>query len=219
MTRFHFGDFTLDMSRFELTRAGHKVAIQPKIVDLLHVLLSHRDRVVTRSELFEKVWPGVRVGQASLNRAVRELRRVLGDDGQSRYVATLSRRGYRFIAPVSLAPRPHRPRAMVAPPERGQHLHSALLLSSSARTLHELGSVFEIPRAMVGSAGTVVCHYTDDGAQLSGSHREFVARHREEYSRDDVFQRRAAQLDYHAGPHLAARMSPDELREHRRSVA
>jgi len=94
MSVLRFGDFSLDDRTFELRSAGHKVALQPKVFDLLRHLVRHRDRVVTRDELFAAIWPGVRVGQASLNRLVRELRRALGDDDRDpRFVATVQRRG------------------------------------------------------------------------------------------------------------------------------
>ena len=71
--------------------------------DVLRFLIAHRDRLVTKEELLEGVWPGTFVGPNALTRAVAQLRKALGDDAdEPRYVETVARRGYRFIAPVVL---------------------------------------------------------------------------------------------------------------------
>src|SRR5262245_49720529 len=55
--RYTFGDYTLDTHRYELCRAGIPLKLQPKVFDLLAYLIQHRDRVVTRQELFDILWP------------------------------------------------------------------------------------------------------------------------------------------------------------------
>ena len=55
--RYTLGDYTLDTHRYELCRAGISLKLQPKIFDLLAYLIQHRDRVVTRQELFDALWP------------------------------------------------------------------------------------------------------------------------------------------------------------------
>jgi DNA-binding winged helix-turn-helix (wHTH) protein len=97
-----FDEFELDPSARELRRAGVRVPLQPKAFDLLTYLARNRDRVVSRRELLEAVWPGVHVTGASVGRALKSARAALGDDAErARFLLTLPRRGWRFVAPVS----------------------------------------------------------------------------------------------------------------------
>jgi predicted ATPase len=96
---FRFGDCELREDTMELLRGGAKVAIQPKVLQLLLVLLRHRARALTRTELFELVWADVRVGQDSLTRAIVQARRAIGDDRQE-MIATVRGHGFRFAATV-----------------------------------------------------------------------------------------------------------------------
>jgi DNA-binding winged helix-turn-helix (wHTH) protein/hemoglobin-like flavoprotein len=97
--RHYFEDFVLDEESFELLQGGVRLDVQPKVLDVLRYLLIHRDRLVSREELLEHVWPNVIVGDASLARAVREVRRVLEDDGDRQHIIkTVHGRGYRFVA-------------------------------------------------------------------------------------------------------------------------
>ena len=56
--RYRFGDYLFDTERYELHRAGVLVPLRPKECDVLAYLLAHRDRVVSKDELLEQVWPG-----------------------------------------------------------------------------------------------------------------------------------------------------------------
>jgi len=99
--RYDFGDVSLDFNRMTVTRGGSPVSIEPKVFDLLRFLIAHRDRLVTKEELLEGVWPGTFVAPNALTRAVAQLRKALGDDAEEpRYIETVAKRGYRFIAPV-----------------------------------------------------------------------------------------------------------------------
>jgi DNA-binding winged helix-turn-helix (wHTH) protein len=208
---FRFGEYTLDLQRFELRRRDRALAVQPKIFALLGHLVRHRDRVVTRAELFSNVWPGVFVGQSSLNRAVRELRRVLGDDEkQPRFIATIPRRGYRFIGTVE--------GGAPAVDARGK-TQDVLVRVAAAHTSGELFAALEGTGAIVDAAATILCRYADDGPHLSGSREDFVRRYRPEYLDDDLLQRRATQTDYETGPHIAMRLPDEVRREHYRTVA
>src|SRR5262245_6198622 len=95
---FAFGPFTLDCARYQLNRSGVTILVERRVFDLLRYLIEHRDRVVGRDELLERVWSGVSVSPNSLTRAITVLRRVLEDDVQEpAWVATVHGRGYRFI--------------------------------------------------------------------------------------------------------------------------
>jgi len=100
-TVFVFGDFALDQARFELRRSDCPVAVQPKVVRMLLHLVTQRDRVVGNEELFRVVWPGERVGVASITRAVIGVRRALGEAGDSQHsVRTVRGFGYQFVRPL-----------------------------------------------------------------------------------------------------------------------
>lgn len=97
--RLSFGEFELDEARFELRRSGEAVEVQPKVLDLVFYLATHADRVVTKTELLDHVWPGVVVTEASLSQAVSAARRALGDDGAAQtIIRTVRGRGFRFTA-------------------------------------------------------------------------------------------------------------------------
>jgi DNA-binding winged helix-turn-helix (wHTH) protein len=94
-----FGDFELDEARFELRREGRPVVVQPKVLELILHLARHRDRVVSKNEIFETVWDGTTVSEASLSQAVRSARKVLGDSSQVQSVIrTVRGRGLQFVA-------------------------------------------------------------------------------------------------------------------------
>jgi DNA-binding winged helix-turn-helix (wHTH) protein/predicted ATPase len=101
--RVRFGDFELDGPALELRHGDSPVPLQPKVFDLLVYLIQHRDRVVLRDELLRALWPGVTVGGDSLNRAIRGLRRALGERSSTgQFVCTIQRRGYRFVADLEI---------------------------------------------------------------------------------------------------------------------
>ena len=105
---YRFGEFEFDPSSGELTTAeggAGTTRLQPQVAALLTALLEKPGTVVPRTELQARLWPDTTVDfDDGLNFCVRQLRLALGDEaGAPRYVETLARRGYRFIAPVSRA--------------------------------------------------------------------------------------------------------------------
>jgi DNA-binding winged helix-turn-helix (wHTH) protein len=105
--RVQFGDITLDSDSRQLARGGTPVHLSPKAFDVLCHLVERRPSAVTKTELFELVWPGTFVVEGNLTVAVTELRRALGDDPHApRFIRTVHRHGYAFCAEVSeIAPR------------------------------------------------------------------------------------------------------------------
>jgi len=98
-----FGIFELDLAAGELRKNGAKLRLQEQPFQVLALLLERAGEVVTREELRQKLWPADTFVDFdhSLNTAVNKLRELLGDSASSpRYIETLARRGYRFIAPV-----------------------------------------------------------------------------------------------------------------------
>jgi DNA-binding winged helix-turn-helix (wHTH) protein/tetratricopeptide (TPR) repeat protein len=98
---FAFDDFTLNLDALELRRRGVPIALQRLPLDLLLYLVRHRDRVVTKDELFEQVWKGIAVGDGALNQAIAVVRRALGERrSEPRLIQTVRARGYRFTGEV-----------------------------------------------------------------------------------------------------------------------
>jgi DNA-binding winged helix-turn-helix (wHTH) protein/pimeloyl-ACP methyl ester carboxylesterase len=102
-----FGSCTLDRAGAQLRRDGEVVSLTPRAYDVLKYLAEHAGRLVTKQELFDAIWTDVFVGDAALKVCIREIRRALDDDAQQpRYIETAHRRGYRFMAPVSVVAPP-----------------------------------------------------------------------------------------------------------------
>ena len=96
---YRFGAFELDFERQELRRDGSRAELQRKPLQLLLYLARHRDRVVSKDELLDHVWPDVVISENALTSALRQVRRVFGDKGRSpRFIENLRGHGYRFIA-------------------------------------------------------------------------------------------------------------------------
>jgi DNA-binding winged helix-turn-helix (wHTH) protein/TolB-like protein len=99
--KFRIGDYVLDTARFRITHRDETVAVEPKVFDLLVHLIRHRDRVLTREQLFQSVWDGREVSDATLSNHVASARKALGDSGElQRTIQTVRGRGYHFVAPV-----------------------------------------------------------------------------------------------------------------------
>lgn len=100
-----FGDFEFDAAALQLKERGLAVRLQRVPLDILVLLLTRRGELVTRQEITDQLWsddPFIDV-EASVNTAIRKVRRALGDDPAApRYVETVTGRGYRFIAPVQV---------------------------------------------------------------------------------------------------------------------
>lgn len=98
---YRFGDMALDVTERRLSRGGKSVPLAPKAHDLLVHLVRNAGRLVTKGELLEHVWVGSFVEEGILSVHISGLRKALGDYNRSRrYIETVSRAGYRFIAPL-----------------------------------------------------------------------------------------------------------------------
>jgi DNA-binding winged helix-turn-helix (wHTH) protein len=99
--RVRFGAFLFDSATRELLHGEQRVHLSPKSLDLLQILIERRPALVSKSELLDRLWPGITVVEANLGNAAAEIRKALGDDPKApKYVATVSRRGYRFCGTV-----------------------------------------------------------------------------------------------------------------------
>lgn len=110
------GLFDIDLGTAELRKNGVRIALQEQPFRVLSVLLEHPGEVITREQLQARLWPAdTYVGfDEGINTAIRKLRLAFGDSAENpRFIETLPRRGYRFIAPVSESPRQE---ALAIPP-------------------------------------------------------------------------------------------------------
>jgi TolB-like protein/DNA-binding winged helix-turn-helix (wHTH) protein/Tfp pilus assembly protein PilF len=98
---YEFGPYRLDAAERLLMRDGEAVPLQPKVFDLLLALVERHGHLLEKDELMKLVWPDVVVEEANLSTNISILRRTLGEDGNGRrFIETVPRRGYRFVAPV-----------------------------------------------------------------------------------------------------------------------
>lgn len=101
-TCYEFGPFRLDAHEHILQRDGEVIPIAPKAVDLLVALVGDRGHVLSKDELMKRVWPDSFVEEGNLSHYIFTLRKALGEDKNSaKYIETIPRRGYRFVADVN----------------------------------------------------------------------------------------------------------------------
>lgn len=98
---YRFGECELDENQCTLRRGGEQVRLEPRTFDVLLHLVRNRDRVVSKQELLDTLWPGTFVSESVLPTQIAALRKALGDSrGEQRLIQTLYARGYRFVADV-----------------------------------------------------------------------------------------------------------------------
>ena len=101
---YHFDDYELDMARFELRDDGAVQPLEPQVLTLLAYLIEHRERLVPKNELFEKLWNGRIVTDSTLTSRIKSARRAVGDSGKAQqFIKTIHGKGFRFIADVRYA--------------------------------------------------------------------------------------------------------------------
>lgn len=164
--RIHrFGPFTFDSGQRLLYRDGEPVPLMPKTADLLDALLERRGRVVGKAELMKLVWPDTQVEETGLARNISLLRKALGDEGaESRYIETIPKRGYRFLAEES----PADPREV----RRAARRLTAALLGLAAAGLFVYWQFYRSSRLAGSSPGAprmAVIPFDCTGGALCGS--------------------------------------------------
>ena len=99
--RYKFGPFELDTRAGDLRRNDERIALTPKVFQLLLTLVEDPGTLITKRELLDKIWGETNVEEGSVTRAITRLRSALDDDAsRPKYVQTVPRRGYRFAAAV-----------------------------------------------------------------------------------------------------------------------
>jgi TolB-like protein/DNA-binding winged helix-turn-helix (wHTH) protein/Flp pilus assembly protein TadD len=143
--RLRFGVFELDLRAGELRKHGLRVRLQEQPFQVLATLLEHPGEVVTREELQRKLWPADTFVDFDhgLNKTINKIREALGDSAESpRFVETVSRRGYRFLAEV---------RAADAAPVRSPELANQLSPSKDATVRPDLTGKPATPKSVAPS--------------------------------------------------------------------
>ena len=104
---YSFGDYRIDTVRFEIACRGQVLAVEPQVLDLLIMLVEGRNKVVSRDELFARIWKGRIVSDATLSSRIKTARQVIGDDGARQdLIKTIHGRGFRFVGKVAVGPDP-----------------------------------------------------------------------------------------------------------------
>jgi len=112
---YEFGPYRLDPSERLLTRAGDIISLTPKATEILLMLVVNAGQLVEKDKLLQQVWPDTFVEESNLSQNIFTLRRALGDERAGpRYIETVPRRGYRFVATVRIVG-PDENRQMLAP--------------------------------------------------------------------------------------------------------
>ncbi|MFD2167559.1 winged helix-turn-helix domain-containing protein [Thalassotalea euphylliae] len=102
-SKFLVGDYIVEPSHNRITLKDKEFSIEPKIMEVLCYLCEHPDKVVSKQEFLDALWPGQTLGQEVITRAIFELRKIFNDSAKSpQYISTVTRKGYCFIHPVSL---------------------------------------------------------------------------------------------------------------------
>jgi DNA-binding winged helix-turn-helix (wHTH) protein/tetratricopeptide (TPR) repeat protein len=100
---YRFGPFEFDAAGYRLLHGNRAVPLSPKVLDLLKLLVAHPSELVTKEAILRELWPDVAVTDNAVTQVVSELRHGLQDDSSSpRYIQTVPRRGYRFVAAVDV---------------------------------------------------------------------------------------------------------------------
>jgi len=147
--RLRFGAFEIDLQAGELWKAGRKRKLTGQPFSVLAILLERPGEVINREELQKRLWPDTFVDvDHNLNAAINKIREALGDSSEHpRFVETLSRRGYRFIAPVeSVNPAPAIPASSAALEAAGTDGKLALPSAPAAGADREQPAVSRIPK-------------------------------------------------------------------------
>ncbi|HQR36443.1 MAG TPA: transcriptional regulator, partial [Blastocatellia bacterium] len=98
---YEFGEFRINVSQRLLERQGKEISLQPKVFDLLLVLVERRGQVVPKDQLMAEIWPDTFVEETNLKVNISILRKILGGSEEGKIIETLHKRGYRFTAEVT----------------------------------------------------------------------------------------------------------------------
>jgi len=136
---FTFGEFLLDVAERRLMRNGAVVPLAPKVFDTLLLFVENPGHLLEKDELMKRLWQDTFVGEDTLARNISTLRKALGESSESQaYIATVPKRGYRFVATVQRLTEPAGPRA--EPQEQPQASVRGLAISPGNSSVGRAGN-------------------------------------------------------------------------------
>jgi len=148
---YEFGAYHLDPDEKVLRREGQVVALPPKDLEMLLVLVEQSGHIVTKEELLQKVWPGVFIEEGNLARHVFNLRQVLGEAADGRkYIETVPKRGYRFVGLIQEQDEAIEPQPASAVVSDQPQKHS-LVPPGRSRWLGSLAAILIIAAVVIGA--------------------------------------------------------------------
>lgn len=159
-----FGTFEVDLQSGELRKSGIRIRVQQQPIKVLEILLERPGEMVPREDLRRRVWPDENFGDfdQAVNVSIAKLRSALGDSAESpRYIETLPKRGYRFIAPVSIvesAPKPDGAIVEDSPPILQESEATASVQPRVVPT-HSNGKKWGLPVAVLGICGALLAFW------------------------------------------------------------
>src|SRR5262249_45678884 len=146
-----FDRFVLDLSRACLRAGDQEIDLRPKTFEVLCCLADNAGRLVSKQELFERVWPNVSVCDDSLVQCIRELRQKLGDDDH-KLIKTVSRRGYLLDATISVDAIQHLAGGSAAVPPEAPQTRLGLLQRLSTVRVYNLRTWMMAPAVLLCAA-------------------------------------------------------------------
>jgi DNA-binding winged helix-turn-helix (wHTH) protein len=118
---YAFGDFELDLTRYELRRHGRRQPMEPQVFDVLALLIRKRDRVALKEEIIDAIWQHRFISESVVTSRIKLARRAVGDDGKVQHtIRTVHGRGYQFVADVTELPETPKTPMCSAATERGR---------------------------------------------------------------------------------------------------
>lgn len=152
-----FGPFTLDEAEKQLRRGDEAVALNPRYFDALALMVRHPGALITKDRFFDEVWSGVIVGDEALTQCIKSLRKALGDEHRDpRFIATVPKRGYRFIADVEAGGGPVAAAPSITTPVRASHPLGLALAGTVGGAAAGLVGGIVYGLAAVGSGGSAL---------------------------------------------------------------
>ena len=181
---FRFGDWAVFPNEHRLQRGDEIVRLEPKVMQLLLMLVSRHNQACSRNDLLDQLWPSAETGDSSLTRAISELRKALGDQLDTpHYIDTVHRIGYKAIAEIGplisetdLASGDSTTPRALSPPEEAVAMARYLLMRRNAADIHrairlledclEPGPVYAQVWAMLAHAKSILHLYSSEPAAL-----------------------------------------------------
>jgi DNA-binding winged helix-turn-helix (wHTH) protein len=156
--RLRFGDFEVDLDRFEVRRGTEPRHLEPQVFEVLTYLARHRERLVSKEELLDEVWGNRFVSESALTSRIRAARAVLDDNGRDqRVIRTIHGRGYRFVADVTEVTDPVSVPAPRSPGPAARQGPTAGLRTPVLEREDQLGRLGQAVDDLLAGHGGVLC--------------------------------------------------------------